>query len=82
MLQGPRVRCPCSFCVCLGQILAWIYGSLVESKAVTKIAREERDCASQLSVIFILVARKRLHRENGLLFPFHESRESRKKIRI
>lgn len=58
----------------------WQFGGVeLESKAVTKIAREEGDCTSHLSVLFILVARKRLHRENALLLPFYESRESRKK---
>lgn len=54
-------------------------GVELESKALTKIAKEEGDCASHLSVFLIVVARKRLQRENALLFPFYESRESRKK---
>lgn len=52
----------------------WQFGGVeLESKALTKISREEGDCASQLSVLFILVARKRLHRENALFFPFYEA---------
>lgn len=63
------------FLVCLGHILAqilWQFGGVeLESKALTKIPREEGDCVSQFSVLFIFVVRNRLHRENSLPFPFY-----------
>lgn len=54
----------------------WQFGGVeLESKALTKIARKEGGCVSQLFVLFIPVARNRLERENASPFPFHESRK-------
>lgn len=55
-------------------MVSFQFGGLeLESKALTKTAREEGDCSSQLSVLLMFVARKRLHRENALFFPFYEA---------
>lgn len=67
-----------SCCVCVlarcfhrSDILGW--GEL-ESTALTKIMRKG-DCARQISVLFIPLARNRLDRDTTLFFPFYEFRD-------